>query len=353
MSTLTTELLPGFAARRVANGWIRPLVEDDMHQIEHLLADGRPPLALMRRIFFESPWTDRNGFSSLAYERCDGQLVGVLGLMPRPMLFQERPICAVVAHQLIVEQSRAGARAAIELTRRFLAGTQDLSLAMWDDAGRRIWTSLGGSVTPLHSFSWTRLLRPSRYVFDLLKGKSPIIDSTLSLLGRRRRSAGLTDTLDAVTMLSCYSAFVNGRALKPQYDVTSLRWLLETLGEAVDRRNLFTVAVRTESGRPLGWYVYHLAPSNRAEVLQIGGKDEALRDVIDHLFDHARRRGAVSISGPMDARLVGALSDRHCAFHRPRNAWTLIHSHDPRISEAIHAGDAFLSRLESTRWPIV
>jgi hypothetical protein len=52
----------------------------------------------------------------------------------------------------------------------------------------------------------------------------------------------------------------------------------------------------------------------------------------------------------MDGRLVGALSERNCAFQRPRNTWALFHSHDPRIAEAIHSGDAFLSRLEGAFW---
>jgi hypothetical protein len=70
---------------------------------------------------------------------------------------------------------------------------------------------------------------------------------------------------------------------------------------------LYKVAVRTSSGRPLGWYVYYLGVSGAAEVMQVGGKDDALRDVLDHLFDHARQRGAVAVTGPMDPLLDDAL----------------------------------------------
>jgi len=129
-----------------------------------------------------------------------------------------------------------------------------------------------------------------------------------------------------------------------------LAWLIETLEQDPHSGRLHKVAVRTPSGRPLGWYVYHLPLSGAAEVLQVGGKDDTLREVLDHLFDHARQRGAVAVTGPMDARLVGALSETQCAFHRPRNAWSLIHSRNSRITEAIHAGDAFLSRFEGAPW---
>lgn len=353
-------------------GRVRPLVDGDIAQIRDLwIRSGGKALpaspAFLRRLFFDSPWRD-NTFSSLAFEDPAGRLLGSLGLSVRPMQFQQRRIRAVVAHNFIVDASRGGARAGIELARRFLAGSQDLSLALWNDFGRRIWTSLGGSVTPFHSLCWTRALRPAQYALSLLKHRglsSPAsmslypacraVDATLRVFRKRplpvSAATPLSDDLDAVTMLSYLSAFASDRALKPCYDVSTLSWLFATLVEQeAYRGRLHKVAVRTSSGRPLGWYLYHLSHSGSAEVLQIGGKNDALRDVLDHLFDHARERGAVAVTGPMDARLVGALSDKHCAFHRPRNQWALFHSRDARIVEAIHAGDALLSGLEGASW---
>lgn len=376
MSSLSaTELLPlphvSAGSLIPTKGRIRPLVENDVGQITDLWQriGGHPvpsSVALIKRLLFELPWRD-SSLSSLAYEDASGRLLGCLGVMPRPMIFRGRAIRAVVGHHFMVDPSRRGARAGIELTRRFLSGPQDLSLAVWNDFGRRIWTSLGGSVTPLHSLLWTRALRPTRYILGFLRhwglaGSAAVtlhaacqaFDATLNLLGQRAfpltPPAGLGDDLDAVSMLSCLSAFASDRSLTPYYDVSSLAWLLETLGEAAHRGQLHKVAVRTHSGRPLGWYLYYLGVSGAADVLQVGGKDDALREVLAHLFYHARERGAVTVTGPMDARLVGALSENHCAFHRLGNAWTLIHSRDPRIADAIHAGDAFLSKLEGAPW---
>lgn len=373
MSTLTTEFvhLHGHPLTRM-KGRIRPLVDTDVEQICDLWIRGGsralPGASLLKRLFFDSPWCD-GAFPSLAYEDTTGRLLGALGIAVRPMQFQQRPIRTVVAHNFTVDASRPGARAGIELARRFLNGAQDLSLALWNDFGRRIWTSLGGTVSPFHSLCWTRALRPAQYALNILKHRGlPLsasmslypacraVDATLSIFRHRSlpvsaAASPLSDDLDAVTMLSYLSAFASHRALRPCYDVRTLGWLLDTLAEQeAYRGRLHRVAVRTRSGRPLGWYLYHLSVSGAAEVLQIGGKDEALRDVLDHLFDHARERGAVAVTGPMDARLVAALSDHHCAFHRRRNKWALFHSHDARIAEAIHAGDVFLSRLEGASW---
>lgn len=371
MSSLTTEFVRLRGDSLATRGRIRPLVDGDAGQIRDLWirAGGKAASSdsFLKRLFFDSPWRD-SSFSSLAYEDARGRLLGCLGITVRPMLFQQRSIRAVVGHNFMVDASRQGARAGIELARRFLTGPQDLSLAAWNDFGRRIWTSLGGSVSPFHSLSWTHALRPAQYILKMLRHRGwPLsasmtlypacraVDATLSVFRKRaippRDASPLSDDLDAVTMLSYLSAFASDRALKPSYDLATLSWLLDTLGEqAAHRGRLHKVAVRTRSGRPLGWYLYYLGVSGAAEVLQVGGKDDALRDVLDHLFDHARQRGAVAVTGPMDARLVGALSEKYCAFHRPRNTWTLFHSRDSCIGEAIHSGDAFLSRLEGASW---
>lgn len=374
MSSLTSELFPGVhsASLPSAKGRIRPLVESDLHQLcdlrQWIGGRGLPtsPDAL-KRFFFHSPWSESE-FSSLAYEDGNGRIVGCLGITPRPMIFRERSIRAVVGHHLVVHASRAGTRAAVELARQFLRGPQDLSVAFWNDFGRRIWTSLGGTFAPLPSLSWTRPLRPARYLLGMLRHRGlPLsaavtlhpacqaVDATLSVFGMAgmapRASAALSDDLDAVTMLSYLSAFAGDRTLKPCYTVTTLSWLLKTLDEAAqDRGDLHRVAVRTTGGRPLGWYIYYVGASRAAEVLQVGGKDDSLAEVLTHLFQHARQRGVVEVTGTVDARLVGALSQQHCAFHRPRNTWALVHSRDTRIGDAIHCGDAFFSKLEGAPW---
>ena len=322
--------------------------------------------AYLKRIFFEQPWCDAS-LSSLVYEDEQGRIIGCLGIMPRRMKFRGRPVQAAVGHNFMVDRSRRGSLAGVELARRFLRGPQDLSLAEGNESSRRIWEFLGGTVCLLYSFSWTRALRPAQYSLTFLKHRGlpsvaartlgPLCgaaDALLHLLPqdafRLQPPAALSDDLDNVTMLACLSAFITNRALQPVYDTPSLNWLMQTLAEKRHRGTLHRVAVRTHSGRPLGWYLYFLGDSGVAEVLQIGGREDKLGEVLDHLFYHAWQRGAVAATGPMDPSLCGPLSQSHCMFHRPDNCWMLVHSHDPQILNALHAGDAFLSRLEGEWW---
>ena len=85
MSSLTTELLPHRHTEPVTStrGRIRPLVESDLGQLAELrqwiggqrVADS---VASLKRLFFDSPWSDGE-FCSVAYEDRDERLLGCLG----------------------------------------------------------------------------------------------------------------------------------------------------------------------------------------------------------------------------------------------------------------------------------
>jgi len=348
------------------SGPVRPLCVDDLNQVADLYQRVfgtaiQVSLESLKRILFEPPWRD-DSLPSLAYEDESGRIIGCLGVMPRQMKFRGRPVRAAIAHHFMVDPSRRGTRAGVELARRFLRGSQDLSLAGGNESSRRIWEYLGGSVCLLYSFCWTRALRPAQYALTLndrglsaaaalsLKLVCQAVDATLQAVAFEiQPPAALADELDAVTMLAFLSAFANGRSLLPVYDLPSITGMIEILDEKRHRGTLHKVAVRTESGRPLGWYLYYLTATGVAEVLQIGGNEEKMPEVLNHLFYHAWQRGAVAASGPMDSRLCRTLSENHCEFHGP-DSWMLIHSSDQQIVNTIHAGDAFLSRLEGEWW---
>ena len=371
-STITTpfESEHNLPPRTVVRG-IRPVTEEDLPQMMdlHRRAAGesvRGSDAFLRRVFFDAPWRSES-LPSLGYEDENGRMIGVLGIMPRQMKFRGMNVLAAVGHHFIVDPSRRGTLAGVELARRFLRGPQDLSLAEGNRFSRTIWEFLGGTVCLLYTLCWTRALRPAQSALsDLRRRGLPnaaaltlnpacrAVDAALNLVPhrsfRRQTPAVLSEDLDPVTMLAYLSSFATDRALQPVYDVPSLDWLVETLSQRNHRGTLHKVAVRTASGRPLGWYLYYLGSSGIADVLQIGGRKETVAEVLDHLFYHAWQRGALAATGALDPSLCAALSESHCVFHRPDNCWTLIHSNDPQILNTIHSGDAFLSRLESEWW---
>ena len=253
---------------------IRPLVSEDLPQVTDLyrrvFGDSSPHSeAFLNRVFFEPPWRDES-LPSLAYENESGRIIGCIGIMPRRMKFRGTDVRAAIGHHFMLEPSRKGTHAGVELARRFLRGPQNLSLVEGDRNSSRIWEFLGGSVCLLYSLCWTRALRPAQSALSDLRRRGLGAAAALTLnpacrafdvalhtqrAFRFEQPSAITDDLDAVTMLACLSTFASDRALQPVYDVPSLAWLVETLGEKRHRGSLHKVAVRTHSGRPLGWYL--------------------------------------------------------------------------------------------------
>ena len=69
------------------------------------------------------------------------------------------------------------------------------------------------------------------------------------------------------------------------------------------------------------------------------------REVLDHLFYHAWRQGAVAVTGRLDPRFMQALSDKYCLLHR-RGPWVLVKANKPELVRAFETGTAWFSRLD-------
>jgi hypothetical protein len=352
---------------------VRPFVEADIPLVAELhrrvFRTGDAPSAdlerryrtYLRGIFLNNPWYDEE-MSPLVYEDADGSIAGFLGVMPRRMSIRGRPIQAAVSSQFIVEPGRRSTMAAVHLMKTFMSGPQDVSIA--DEANyqsRKLWESLGGATALLHSVHWARLLRPAQ--FGLLKvGKGTSL-GTASLVGpvcrlvdgvaarlprspfRHAATSLSSEELDVETLLACLSDCSDRLALRPEYDARSLRWLLGCLVPAEGEGSLHKALVRDATGQVLGWYLYYADPAGLGEAIHIGARHESIQAVLEHLFQDAWRRGVVALSGRLEPRFTTDFAHTYCLFH-PRLCWTLVHSRDAEVLQAIHSGDAMLTRLE-------
>ncbi len=256
--------------------------------------------------------------------------------------------------------------AALELARIFLAGPQDLSVAEGSSASRRIWELAGGNVSLLYSLCWTRLLQPGRYVLShlnkrglsaaagwMLRPVCRLADALLPLAARSLRPIAPPVPavgLDGQTLCGSVSEFTKDRSLRPRYDERSSSWLLETLAQKQGRGAFHKVVVRNERDVTIGWYMYYAKPGGTGAVVQIGAREDSAGQVLDHLFHHARRHGVIAVSGQVDPVLFHALGGKDCLFHQDGGSWLLVHSKHPDMLQAIHRGDAFLTRLEGEWW---
>jgi hypothetical protein len=369
---------------------VRPFTKNDIPQVVKLFqkvffnngqtAPSSSKLdAYFEEMFFHTPWTEkgteRGGekgteeraeeeIPSLVYEAGDGAIIGFIGIIPRRMLLHGRPIRAATSMHFMVEPGSRSTLAGVKLLKTFFSGPQDLSLT--DSAGavgRKIWEGLGGDTALAYSINWTRLLRPSRYVLRVLERKNrllrifarllrplcPIVDAIAGRalphrFGKSAASLRATD-LDQETLLAGVTQFPSGYALRPDYDSGSLFWLLAKADQLAGPGELRKIALHNDDGELVGWYLYELSADGLGEVLQIAGRRKSFGEVLDHLFYHGWRDGAIALSGRLDPKFAQEFSDKYCFFNCG-GPWTLTHSKNPEVLRAIYQGDMFLTRLE-------
>src|SRR5206468_4452737 len=119
--------------------------------------------------FLENPAADGLR-SSLVCEEKDGRITGFVGIVPRRVAIGGRYFQAAVSSQFIVEPGSHAGLTSLRLARAFIEGPQDLSIAdEANDAAKRLWEGLGGTVALLHSLYWMRPLRPARLALSYVR----------------------------------------------------------------------------------------------------------------------------------------------------------------------------------------
>ena len=357
---------------------VRPFTKNDIPQVVELFQkvfydNGQETPssskldAYFEEMFFHNPLTEEeNGedISSLVYETSDGVIIGFIGIIPRRMLLRGRPIRAATSMHFMVEPGSRSTLAGVQLLKTFFSGPQELTLTDSGGAiGRKIWEGLGGATALAYSINWMRLLRPSRYVLRLLTRKNgllrfialalrPLCPITDAMISRAmpRRVVKLTTTLqetdlDQETLLAGLAQFPLAYALRPDYDPGSIFWLLAKADQMAGPGALRKIALRNADGELVGWYLYELGADGLGEVLQVVGRKKSFGEVLDHLFYHGWRNGAIALSGRLDPKLVQEFSDKYCSFNCG-GPWTLTHSKNSEVLQAIYNGDLFFTRLE-------
>ena len=349
---------------------IRPFQRDDIPAVLELfrtafLNNGNhAPAGLesyFERAIFQNPWYD-DALPSFVHANSTGSIDGFVGVQPKRLRLRGRRLRVAVATKLMVSAS-AGPLVAARMLSRVFAGPQDLLLSdISNAAGRRIWEGLGGVMVLLYSLQWQRPVRPARHALSWLRarGMPGVITGALRPLGAvadalltrgssargGSASAGYSvEELSLDVLATQLPALLGGRALQPEYDEQWLQWILQLAQQNEPHRALRRRLVRDARRDPAGWFLYFLEPHGGAEVVQLAARRNATPAVFEALLADARTHGATMLSGRLEPGMVSELSRRHCYF-REAGVWTLAHTRQADILDAILGGNAFLSRLE-------
>jgi len=321
----------------------------------------------LTRIFFDHPWGEE-AFPSLAYVGASGRLVGCLGVMPRPMVFDGRAVQAVVTHNFIVAPEQRGGLPAIQLVRAMSSAGADLRLADENPASRRISEALGAVTVAPRSGRWLKVFRPTGLAVHLveermrrwhvgplgraLSAASTVPDALLRVLPgsptRVPRIRGRDEDAGVEALLDAIQRHTSHLKLRPVYTRKSLGWLLETLA-ATRQGQVLRARIVHADGEPRGWYIYYSRPGAVGRVLQLGGAPASRSMVLDHLFADAARERNLGLSGQIDPGWLHDLEAASCRL-RPGRTWLVVRTSDPEIERTLGTPDAFVTRLESEAW---
>jgi ribosomal protein S18 acetylase RimI-like enzyme len=353
---------------------VRPLAEADIPQVADLYwkvlrerTSPTPPAVqvFLKELYFTNPWIDP-AIPSLVYDE-KGTIAGFLGVVPRKMSLKGVPVRIAYGGNFAVHPEFRSTLAGLHLLRTYMGGEQDLSQTdSANDTSRALLQRLGFTTILPFSVHWVRLLRPASCVTHAISHvKHGALTLSLAMVSKPfckvadRLAAGASSSpfrqvrsrlnsaeLDVDTLLTCLAAHRNEYSLFPEYDGTSMSWLLAFMERMKGHgQHLRKLILHDEQGNIVGWYIYCLTEGGYAEVAQLGGPRKRIKEILDHLFYDAWTHGAIALHGTVERGMMDDFSEKNC-FFTCRGGWTVAHSRKPSFLQLLNSGDAFLSRLD-------
>lgn len=361
---------PALPDRRVSTDRIRAFTHADIPAVveirrqafRHSVRTSSGDLAAyFARTFLDGPWHDP-ALPSLVHLDDAGAVNGFVGMVPRRMRFEGRPIRIGVPTQLMVRPGSPSG-AGLRLVRAVFEGPQDLTVSdVANDAARRLWERVGGHTSHLHSLHWTLPLRRARYALAR-RARGPlgrmfayacrpacaVVDGWHRDPSRPRGASLTTERFDPLRHVPLLNEIAARWPLHPVYDATTLAWQLEETARRPERGALEAHLVRDAFGHALGWFIYFANRGGVGEVIQIVAHPGEQEKVLALLEIRARVAGLVALAGRMEPGLADAFAARGVGFTRT-GPWFLTHARDPRLYAAVLHGEGMLSRLEGEWW---
>jgi hypothetical protein len=331
-------------------------------------SNATPPASLeahLAEVYLDHPWYDPE-VAARVHVNGKGRVTGFVGVFPGRFEFRGRPLRAAIAGTLMAENPDRDPLAGARLLRSVIKGPQDISISETTNLrSQGLWERLGGTVLPLLSMDFLRIIRPASAALALLAerdGRTALFAPAARLgdaIGRRwskgleppAPSARLTrrENPSDAEMAGAVRGLAGLVELHPAWSgAADIGWFLAQ-AEKKERYGALRRAVLTNGkGDPVGCYIYHGKPGGAGRALQVLARPDLVDDVIDHLFHDAHQAGLAALRGRSTPQLTNALLKRNCIFmHR---ASTVIHTANKELAGAAERGEALITGLAGESW---
>jgi hypothetical protein len=341
---------------------IRPLERPDLPAVARLMAARLPGWnqdeSFLAATLLDQRWGDAE-LPSLVAVDADGSILGFIGGQVRRLRLDDRVLRGVCSsHLVVVDDRRAGPAGAL-LLRRLLGGGQDLT---WTDTASetaaRMWRTFGGQVDFVRSFDWMLVVRPVRWVREMLTARlggrslralSPARTIPMQLAGARFApdifpklpEAVRGDDATAGKIMESLDELTRDVRLRVDYDEEYLGQLFTqidaTAGGLVCR-------LVSRDGVAIGWYAYLCRPGGASRMLHLCGPDAEIDSVLAELVQHARGRGTAVLTGRFEPHLSRALGRRGGVMGLARGP--MIHSRELEVRALLATDSSLLTDLD-------
>lgn len=352
-------------------GEIQAFREEHLPEVASLFMrrmHGKPvqgPVALQnhfRDIFLTNPWATPDIYSRVYFNK--GQVAGFLGVVPRHMEFEGKPIRVAATGQMMADRGPA----ALEMLANLFKGPQDLVFGDGaSELAHRVFVGVGGYAANLYSFNWLRPLRVVQTVrnyLDRAGGMVRLAGGAVALAAvpieflmsklpvealRKPQSPLTTQWVDVDKLFEAIQKIGWRERLKPVYEQASFRWLIAEMRNSPAEFLMATLS--NPDGVMVGWYVMAVEKSGGpAHLFQLGVQKENLfDDAFRAVLRDAWNKGASSLKGGGMPQYLTSLTTQYCLF-RHANTCVNFHTRDAKLRETIYSGKAALSRLEGESW---
>lgn len=346
--------------RALEPGDIPQLVRLRRSVYKHSAHDNDESLArYYRTLFFENPWFDAR-YPSYIFDGGEGEAVGFIGAIPRPMLLGAERLTAVTATELMVAPDARGF-VGVQLLRRLFDGGQAFTYSdRGNDIARGLFEGLGGSAALWYSLYWTASLDGSPLRFSA-PGDAPgnfamralgAFGRRLDLMASRRAtSAHITTTdepLKLATAVDITRRMAAKNTLVPEYDEKSFHWLLQRLTETRSSDRVVSAQIMHE-GEAIGFFIYVVKPDSEIDLVQLTALPRREALAFDHLLHHAVGENGTVLRGRLDRRLAPLISEREFPLTLGQ-PWTLVRSSRADVASQFLNGNALLGRFDAEWW---
>lgn len=352
---------------------VRDLRKDDLEPVARLFmrrfrrevtSPASSLVSYMGDLFLEHPWYDPDIASRVAVDD-DGTLVGFVGVMPMHLAMGDRTLRGAICTTLMLADPGKTPMAAAQLVRKVLAGPQDISMGDTANfAALSMWERLQGTLVPLQSLSWYRILRPAGWGAAMASRRFPGLSRVLRPLGRGGDAAigwltprfALPSDVPARTedLPASVDEFVReaaplerGARLTPLWDDQGLAWFLNEAARRQSAGPLHRRIVRL-NGRTVGAYLFFGREGGVADVLHLFASPQMAPVTLQSLLHHVAASGFSLARGGAQPSLMTTLFQNDC-FFRFRGA-TVIHARDPAVAAAVLSGQAMLGGFFGEWW---